>query len=171
MIGSCMHHASCIMLHRPVGYSQADTLQTKTRLAGIDQCDISVPCVASMDQSRRIMRVQLNPGSTPPSDVVNVLVRTPLYPRSRSFMSPLAGKVQACSASPIKGYLCVRYLAMFHWSQKKNCASSSTPYVFSCFLPYMSTHLAQHPASCSPLSISMGLGGPFAPEVPPLPVE
>lgn len=48
---------------------------------------------------------------------------------------------------------------------------SSTP-SHSLIIPlYMSTHLAQHPASCSPLSISMGLGGPFAPEMPPLPVE
>jgi hypothetical protein len=34
---------------------------------------------------------------------------------------------------------------------------------------YMITHFEQQPASCSPLSMSMGLGGPLAPELPPPP--
>jgi len=35
----------------------------------------------------------------------------------------------------------------------------------------MMTHLEQQPGSFSPSSMSMGLGGPFMPELPPLPVE
>lgn len=156
-------HDSCIMLHRP-WWANANQYIPKKKwplsIWHVRDCD----CIDTTGQNARATK----PRSTP-HPMQSTSWSTPYAPKSRSFMSPLRRQGAGVQRSPSKR-VSMRPISR-HVPLVSKSASSSILFASVQCLPYMSTHLAQHPASCSPLSMSMGLGGPFAPDVPPLPVE